>query len=297
MRTIRRLPLCMVVAALTGSLLIIGSPGGAGANSVLRRSTFATQVARLPVAANSAKYMAAARAQMNPRYLKFATSRSWAFPIYRATRRDPVYAIHVRGKTYHVRIPKGAKPMGGSDGAMISRDKAAGKAFSLFQASFNNGKWSAGGISRTQLSTNWLDRSLGGSSHNFGHRGVPVPLMAVRKKELRNGVIRHAVEIYWYETAGTHVYPMSGQESGHTGVVPEGYFLRLKSNAGTNRLVKRLKPHARIIARALQTYGGMIGDNAGGSKSMIKVQRGVKGLSADALHSIKLKHYEFVKLR
>ncbi len=295
MVTIRNFSLC-AVATLTGSILLIGLTAGANANSVDISSTFATHIARLPAAANSAKYIAAAKANMSPKYLKLATKSSWAFPIYHTTLADPVYPIHAKGTTYHVRIPKGATPMGGSDGALISKDKAAGVSFSLFQANFNNGVWSAGGISRTRLSSTWLDRSLGGSRHNFGHRGVPVPIMAVRKKDIANRVIHHALEIYWFETAGTHVYPMSGGEPSHTGIVPEGYFLRLKSNAATQELVKALKPHARIVAKALQTYGGMIGDNAGGDRSMIKVQRGVTGFSAKNLRSIKIGHYDFVKI-
>jgi hypothetical protein len=120
--------------------------------------------------------------------------------------------------------------------------------------------------------------------------------MAIYKKEIARGVIRHAVEVHWFETSDTHVYPMSGGESGHTGIVPEGYFLRLKSNPSTQRLVRALKPRARIVAKALQTYGGMIGDNAGGEKTTIKVQRGAHVLSERGLHSIKIGHYDFVKL-
>jgi hypothetical protein len=294
MFSIPRLSLRRTVAILTAPVLLtLGLAMGAGASTA---APFTTSVAALPVAANSAAYIADAKANMSPNYLQFVTSASWAFPIYRVTTADPLYSVNVKGTIYKIRIPVGATPMGGSDGALISIDNGADVSYTLFQAAFANGTWTATGVSRTRLSSNWLGKSLGGDALNFGHRGVPVPTMAAQNSEVASGHIDHALEIYWFETAGTYTFPMTGGESRQTGLVPEGYFLRLRSDAATQTLVDALKPNARVVAKALQTYGGMIGDNAGGTKSTIKLERGFTGFAATDLQSISIDHYDFVKI-
>ncbi|MDP9223452.1 MAG: hypothetical protein M3P18_06275 [Actinomycetota bacterium] len=290
----RRSFLLRTAALLTVPILLtLGLTMGAQATTA---APFTTSIASLPVDPNSAAYIADAQANMSPKYLQFTTSSSWVYPVYHTTTADPIYSITSSGNTYKIRIPLGATPMSGNDGAMISIDPAGDVSYSLHHAAFSGGVWTASGISRTKLSSNWLDKSLGGDALNFGHRGVPVPVMVAQNGEVASGVINHALEIYWYETGTGHVFPMANGESKGTGVVPEGYFLRLRSDAATQTLVDALKPNARVVAKALQTYGGMIGDNAGGSKSAIKLERGFTGFASTDLQSISLDHYDFVKI-
>jgi hypothetical protein len=88
---------------------------------------------------------------------------------------------------------------------------------------------------------------------------------------------------------------MTGSESGNNGVVPEGTVIRIKPSV--NLKAKKLSKSAYVVARALQRYGAVVGDNSGGGNSL-KVQananwRGL--LHKNSLRSIKWSDYVFIK--
>jgi hypothetical protein len=94
----------------------------------------------------------------------------------------------------------------------------------------------------------------------------------VTKAEIQRGKIRHRLEIYWHETASrtpegrSAYFPMTGSESGKSGVVPEGAVIRIRPTLNLKRL--SLSPAAYVIARALQKYGAVVGDNSGQGNSL-----------------------------
>jgi hypothetical protein len=124
---------------------------------------------------------------------------------------------------------------------------------------------------------------------------------AVTKAEIRRGVIRHRLEVYWHETAsrtpdGARAYfPMTDSESGKTGVVPEGAVIRIRPSVNLDAL--HLSRAAHVIARALQRFGAVVGDNSGQGNSM-KLQGNTSWsgiLNKDSLRKIPWSDYVFVK--
>jgi hypothetical protein len=234
-------------------------------------------------------------------YLKLVMG-DYSMPVYRSDASDPVYRFHSNGHTVGVHIPKHAHPMTGDDSALTIFDRATGQVVGLGGAKRTSGGWTAAGVSRYKYASNGIAGGLpGGSKANFGHRGIPASVAAVTKAEIRRGHIRHRLEVYWWETASrtpegrSAYFPMTGSESGKTGVVPEGAVIRIKP--GVNLDAIKLSPAARVIARALQQYGAVVGDNSG-SGNNLKLQGNTnwKGiLNPDSLRHIPWSDFVFVE--
>ena len=230
------------------------------------------------------------------------TLGAWGMPVYRAKSSDPLVRITANGHTVRVHIPAKARPMNTNDAALTVIDRSTNQVVGLFGAHYGGGTWSATDVSRYGYQSNGIARGLpGGSRANFGHRGIPASVRAVTKTEIQRGRIRHRLEIYWHETAsrtpgGASAYfPMTGSESGKTGVVPEGAVIRIRP--GVNLDALNLSRAAHIIARALQRYGAVIGDNSGQGNTM-KLQGNTDWsgiLNKDSLRKIPWSDYVFVR--
>jgi len=238
------------------------------------------------------------------RYLKLVLG-DWGMPSYRSGTTDPVYRINpASGPTVRVHIPRGARAMPTSDAALTVYDRASHQVVGLGGARFHRAtqRWSARTVSRYGSSTNGIAQGLrGGTRGNLGHRGIPGSVQAVTMNEIRRGAINHRLEVYWWETAsrtptGHEAYfPMTGSEAGKVGTVPEGIVIRIKPSVDLTH--KHLSPAALTVARALQRYGAVVGDNSGSGNSL-KLQsnvdwRGV--LAKDSLRSIGWRDFAFVK--
>jgi hypothetical protein len=192
--------------------------------------------------------------------------------------------------------------MTGDDAALTVIDRSTNQVVGLFGAHVSGGTWSVTGLSRYRYRSNGIAGGLpGGRKANFGHRGIPASVAAVTRDEIRKGRIRHRLEIYWHETAsrtpgGASAYfPMTGSESGKTGVVPEGAVIRIKPSIDLGKL--HLSRAALVIARALQRYGAVVGDNAGRG-NCLKLQGNAHWsgiLNKDSLRRIPWKDFVFVK--
>lgn len=226
----------------------------------------------------------------------------WGMPVYRAKASDPLVRLHNGGHTVSVHIPRRARPMTGNDAALTVIDRSTNQVVGLFGAHVSGGKWSITGLSRYNYQTNGVARGLPtGSRANFGHRGIPASVPVITRKEIKRGAIRHRLEVYWWQTASktpqgkSAYFPMTGGESGKNGVVPEGAVIRIKPSVNLDSL--HLSPAAKVIARALQRYGAVVGDNAGSGNS-IKVQANANWagvLNKDSLKRIPWSDYTFVK--
>jgi hypothetical protein len=226
----------------------------------------------------------------------------WGMPVYTSKASDPLVRISSSGHTVRFHIPLRARPMIGQDAALTVIDRSTNQVVGLFGAHVSGGKWSVSGLSRYRFTSNGIAGGLpGGGKANFGHRGIPASVPAVTKADIRRGKIRHRLEMYWHETAArtpegkSAYFPMTGSESGHNGVVPEGAVIRIKRSVNLQAL--HLSPAARVIARALQKYGAVIGDNAGSGNSL-KLQANTNWsgvLNKDSLRSIPWSDYVFVK--
>jgi hypothetical protein len=267
--------------------------------------------ANAPVDPNNSKYIADSQNSSNTQnYLRFTaapgTSQGFGAPIYWADINDPVYTITPSqyGKTIQARIPKGATPMSGSDGGLIVYDIQGDVVIELWQAEYSssNNTWSAASTTRYYLSSNGLDSGVSGSdnSGNFGHRGISPSSRAVRVDEVKDGAINHRLECFWWATGKQdkdHYWPMSGDEGAKGGIVPEGIVIRIKPSVNLNG--RGLSNSALVIARALQDYGCMVGDNSGaGNRLKLELNEEAwkdLGLTYDALSQIPWSNWEFVK--
>jgi hypothetical protein len=226
-------------------------------------------------------------------------------PTYRSGPSDPLYRIKPgNGPTVRVHIPTHARAMPTSDAALTVVDSATHQVVCLNGARFHSGNntWTAQALSRYWSRSNGIAQGLPGGSHgNLGHRGIPGSVQAVTKDEVRRGAIKHRLEVYWWETAprtptGRQAYyPMTGSETKSVGKVPEGIVIRIKRTV--DLAGKHLSPAALVVARALQRYGAIIGDNSG-SGNNLKLQananwRGVLG--PGSLRSVPWRDYVFVK--
>jgi hypothetical protein len=227
---------------------------------------------------------------------------AWGMPVYRASSSDPLVRVSFGGRTVRFHIPANARPMTANDAALTVIDRTTDQVVGLFGAQVSGGKWSVSGLSRYRYSSNGIAGGLpGGIKANFGHRGIPASVPAVTMAEIKRGRIRHRLEIYWHETASrtpggqSAYFPMTTSESGKAGIVPEGAVIRIKP--GLNLDALHLSPAAKVVARALQKYGAVVGDNSG-SGNTLKLQGNANWsgvLNKDSLKNIPWKDFVFVK--
>jgi hypothetical protein len=238
----------------------------------------------------------------------------WGNPIYWSGRGDPHYRVantcsfQQPREFRDVRIPVGAEPDPTSDSAMTVYDRRRGLVYGFHRARYSAQRhaWSACGGTVYYLNSLGLDGTQAGSDRirNRGHRGVPPPTYAVRLAEIRWGSINHVLKIAVNAASRDHVFPMVGSDgvSTHPSAPPEGARLRIDPTIDLEDL--GLSPPALVIARALQEYGAVIGDQSGESVTL-KVEntvaegrgprwRGV--LTARSLSAVPLDAYEVVVL-
>lgn len=259
-----------------------------------------TKLGRAPISTHSAAWIHDAKAHSGT-HLALVLG-DWGMPVYRAKASDPLVRISSSGHTVKVHIPKRARPMNGNDAALTVIDRSTNQVVGLFGAHVSSGKWSVSAVSRYRYQSNGIAGGLpGGIKANFGHRGIPASVPAVTKKEIKRGRIRHRLEIYWHETASrtpegrSAYFPMTGSESGKSGVVPEGAVIRIRPGVDLDKL--HLSKAAKVIARALQKYGAVVGDNSGSGNS-IKLQGNTNWsgiLNKDSLRNIPWSDFVFIK--
>jgi hypothetical protein len=275
--------------------------------------------ANVPIDPNSREIVAFLKADNDYDYIRLAGTSStgtWGQPIYWARPADPVYSVSSTRYTLppefsSLRIPRGVKPDVSSDRAMVVYDLDSGYVAWLWQAVYDSSldKWTAGGGGISYLNSNGLDRRWkhieGTDPRNRGHRGVPAPVGAVRYDEVRQaGAINHVLKIGVDTTRAQSVFPMVGHENGTTAefAPPEGTRIRIKPSVNLKSL--DLSRGAFVVAKALQTYGAVIGGQSGGNATL-KVEHTIaegrgylwKGvLSSESLQSLPLDYFEVVKL-
>jgi hypothetical protein len=270
-----------------------------------------------PTDPSSADMIAYLKANNSTGYIALSgtsSSGEWGTPIYRAHDGDPTYSVNNKCQSHRppefksVRIPVGAKPDPTSDASMIVRDAGKGLQYALWHASYNSDtkQWSSCGGTVYYMASNVLAGTLKQSNEprNYGHRGVPPETFAVGYDEIKAGVIPHLLRIAVNTTKCRHVFPMSGDECGSWAqyAPPEGTIIRIRPSVDLSSL--GLSPVALIIALALQTYGGVIGDQTNGPVEL-KVENVVaegrgwlwRGLlTATSLSRIPLGDYQVVQL-
>lgn len=271
----------------------------------------------VPIDPNSSQIIDFIRQDSTTDYISLSgtgASGDWGMPVYWATPGDPAYDVRnncsqtMPPELSSIRIPSGARPDPTSDAPLVVIDRAKGLTYALWQASYDGGTrtWSSCGGTVYYASSNGIDGRLPQSDQpaNFGHRGVPPTTFAVRYDEYQAGAIDHVLKISVNTTKCAHVFPMQGDECGTSATYapPEGTRIVLKPSVDLSRY--DLNPAQLMIARALQRYGAVIGDQSGGSVALKVENTAAEGrgqlwsglLTSSSLDMFPLDDYEVVLL-
>jgi hypothetical protein len=228
----------------------------------------------------------------------------WAEPFYWAKEGDPWYEI-AGFPVPRVRIPKGAVPATNSDSEMTIFDLEKGWVIKFWRASFDGKAWHTSSKTWYALASNGLEGRLPESDEkrNTGHRGYPPALHGVRWDEVKGGILRHTLKVGLDKTGESHVYPGCGHEKNRGGIIPEGAIFRIKPSV--DLASRGLKSNALVIARAIQTYGVVVGDT-GNTPMALKMEALEKegrperwsqlGIETDSLAVIRFDDFECIKL-
>lgn len=311
---------CALIAL--GAIGIVLLPDSAGSDAPYRafsRSSYwnTPLPPDAPVDTNSENILAFIKEHSTTNFVRLSGATPhgrWGNPIYWAKRSDPSYkirntcAFEPPPEFASVRIPRGARPDPTSDAAMTVYDVAKGHVYAFHWTEYDSSSdtWSACGGAVYYLDSNGLHGKLHRSDEprNDGHRGVPPPAFAVRYDEVQFGEINHVLKIGVTVTKCAHVFPMVRDECGtmETYAPPEGTRIHIKPSVDLNLL--GLSPPELVVARALQKYGAVIGDQGGGPVSLKLENTMAEGrgqlwdgvLASDSLAAIPLDDYEVVKL-
>lgn len=158
----------------------------------------------------------------------------------------------------HVRYPIPRKPRieEGSDHHLLVVDRSKCRLYELYDVARSGGRWTAGSGATWNLRSNKL-RPDGWTSADAA--GLPILPGLVRYDEIAAGRINHAVRFTAPRTRSAHIFPArhDAGEGNDPSLPPMGMRVRLRASFDTSTL----PPQARIIARALQTYGMLLADN------------------------------------
>jgi hypothetical protein len=182
--------------------------------------------------------------------------------VSNATRRVPVsfqYASESDGHRYplprHVPIEGGPRSSGDRHVIVVNKDTCTD--YELFAAYPQSGgaRWKAGSGAIFDLRSDKL-RPAGWTSADAA--GLPILAGLAIYDETASGAIRHALRFTAPCTSAHYVYP-ARHEAGSCGnsAPPMGLRVRLKASVNISRLPRQ----ARIVARALKTYGMILADN------------------------------------
>jgi hypothetical protein len=320
----------VVLSIVGGAIGAAVAPAGAGSPSAPLLSGFRPFTSAsywntplpsgAPVSSSSAKYIYNIRGMSNTTYPVIAgTGGTWAKPIWSARSTAKRYVIRHCGASYPlppkmtnpgVRIPRGARPDPTADGEMVVFDRTDGTVYGLWQAHYNRTRdsWCAGGGDFWKTTTNGLHAALPQSNCSvcMGHRGLASAALVVRYDEVASGMVNHVVRMAIPHTAARHVFPMTGDEHG-AGMIPEGTRIRIRPSVNLAGL--GLSRGALAIARGLQKYGAVIGDQSGSTFTLsvenLAVENQVMGtsrhwsalgVSARSLSRIPIRYFQVIQL-
>lgn len=232
----------------------------------------------------------------------------WGMPVYLSGPDDPVYDVAENNyplppEFSSLRIPVEARPADTSDGEMVVYDLVAGVVAQLSKAVYDStaDRWSANGGSIAYLDSNGLDGRLPQSddSRNRGtFRGYPGSVAMVHYDDVAAGKLDNVVKIGVNNAHADYVFPLVGSDGDTTNpnAPLEGTRIRIKPDVDLQAL--GLSGQALVIARGLQEYGMIVGDNTGGGvvlklEDTVKSGRGTLwNLGRESLCAITTDHLE-----
>ncbi len=142
----------------------------------------------------------------------------------------------------------------GSDHHILVVDSENCVLYEIYDASFDNGKWSGGSGAIWDLNSNVL-RPADWTSADAA--GLPILPGLVRYDEIITGKINHALRFTAEDTAG-YIWPARHLTSdAQDGVPPMGARFRLKADYDISSFPQEMQ----VILQAMKTYGIVLADN------------------------------------
>ncbi|MEH6409229.1 MAG: hypothetical protein V7741_01795 [Hyphomonas sp.] len=214
----------------------------------------------------------------------FINVDQWSVPVYyidmaeTPTREvyDHYTGVYGRGFEWPraIPIPDDMARLNPSAGYIAIVDKTRALEWDLSQASKNtNGVWMTGfgvvtNLRGSGVSAPWNEVEQPNEAASALPSGFPLSAGLIRLDEIKTGRIPHALMIASPSIrSGEFVRPASTARLQYTGMAPSETGLplgaRLQLDPDFNIESSGLSPAGKIIARALQTYGAYVGDQAG----------------------------------
>jgi len=222
-------------------------------------------ISKLPVSPRSDAYVASigANVDLHP---DFGSNLTYGIPYAVVPGSQRKVAIHFTA--YGDQSDKGPYPIppnapveggrnAGGDRHVLVVQAGACKLYELYDAHPNaDGSWDAGSGAVFDLRSNRLRRD-GWTSADAA--GLPIFAGLIRYDEIRRGVIDHAIRFTAPQTQAGFIHPAThfASTSANADLPPMGLRLRLKASFDISRYPRA----ARIILRAMKTYGVILADN------------------------------------
>ena len=248
-----------------GGLAGPGAAGGAapgpriaGCPVFPRSNAWNRDVSRAPVDPRSAQYIAAiGPGNLHPDF----ASRRYGIPITVASASQARVPVRFTGYPQEsdpgpYPIPPSARVESGSDRHAIVVQRGRCRLYELFDAHRAGNGWTASNGAVFDLRSN-RRRPAGWTSADAA--GLPIMPGLARASEARAGAIRHALRFTVRATQKAYVAPARHFASADPNPALPPMGLRLRLKAGFD-----LRPYhgqARVILRALKTYGMIVADN------------------------------------
>jgi hypothetical protein len=152
-------------------------------------------------------------------------------------------------------IPEHPNQESSGDGHILIVDRDACRLYELFDAHGSGDSWKAGSGAVWNLRSNHLRPNTWTSADAAG---LPILPGLVRYDEVAAGTIRHALRFTARNTDKAHIYP-ARHDAGDSdpSLPPMGLRVRLKASVDISGYGKQ----ARVVLRALKTYGMILADN------------------------------------
>ncbi|MFL5826340.1 MAG: hypothetical protein ACJ76V_07435 [Thermoleophilaceae bacterium] len=221
-------------------------------------------------------------------YGLWINTRSYSAPVYQVPAGAPTQSVYLdtpsamytnatdaanlRSQLSAVPIPANAVHAAGSDRHMVIWQKSTDTMWELWLAykvpdevtpwgTNNIPGWHAAWGARIDH----VSQNPGINSKPFGATASGLPLMGgmITLADLQKGSIDHALSMALPNTAaGTYAWPANRTDGAWTGVnaIPEGTRFRLNPALDLSKVT--LSPMARMIAKAMQTYGVIVRDRS-----------------------------------
>lgn len=176
-----------------------------------------------------------------------------------------------------VPVPEGAVASSGTDGQIVFRDAENGIEYAFWRFKRDaDGNLTATNGYRYHTAAGYMGRFADGKAG----RGAGLPFLAglVRKWELGQGRIDHALAFAFTDPSSDFVYPASKSDGGRLGGTigidpPEGARFQLDPSLTEADFDSwGLSPKAKVVARALQTYGMYLVDVSGSTKVYLEAR-------------------------